>query len=107
MQLTAAIQQLLLDMDLPAEDMADIVLDAQEYGVGELIGLASGKLSAEDVIELDEMIDDEKSVTEIDAFLASKIADYDKYMKKALEEVKDYLDTEPADMDDVDLNEEV
>jgi hypothetical protein len=104
MQLTAAIQQLLLEMDLPAEDMADIVLDAQEYGVGELVALVSSKLSPEDVIVLDEMIDEEKTASDIDAWLATKIADYDTYMPKALEEVKEYLASEVPDMNDADLN---
>lgn len=92
MKLTNEIQSLLLEIQLDAdEQLEDIVLDAQEYGMECIIEMVTPKLTPEDIIVLDEMIDDDKSVDELDEWLGTKIEDYDSYVNKALEMVKEYL----------------
>ncbi len=99
MKLTNEIQSLLLEIQLDAdEQLEDIVLDAQEYGMECIIEMVTPKLTPEDIIVLDEMIDDDKSVDELDEWLGTKIEDYDSYVNKALEMVKEYLQWEEEEL---------
>lgn len=59
-----------------------------------IIELAAAKLSPEDIMQLDEMIDNEASVEELDTRLEGKIENYDNYIQQVIEMVKDYLSDE-------------
>lgn len=93
--LTTQIQQYLLTTNLPeGEDMEDIVIDAQEYGLWELIALAADSMQPEDIVQLEHMIEEGKSATDIDTWIVTKIPWYDQYATQALNAVQIYLTTE-------------
>lgn len=74
--------------------MEDIVIDAQEYGLWELVALAADSMQPQDIITLEQMIDEWKTPEAIDTWLSTKAPWYDQYAIQALESVKTYLSTE-------------
>ncbi|MEI7478221.1 MAG: hypothetical protein WCJ81_07195 [bacterium] len=103
MSLISAVQNLLIDITIPADELEDVVYDAQMYALEELIDQIVPHLSEQDIIALDDMIEEDKTVADIDTWLSTKIPEYDTYVQKILPEVKAYLleDVLGEDMDTV------
>jgi len=81
-----------MDTDIPAGmAMDDFVDDIQDYAMEVIIGQVADKLSGDDAIALDEMIDADASVATIDAWLSSKVVGYDEYVKSAMVETRKYI----------------
>ncbi len=95
MQLITEIKSLFPDMsDLAPEDRDDIITDAQEYGLGEMIALVSEGMSEETLHDLETMIENEATVEDIDTRLAHNAPSYEKHIPEIVASVKDYLESE-------------
>ena len=90
--LTKKIEEYLLKRDLIQDnDKDEILIDAQEYGIGELIALGADEMQPWEVIVLDQMIETWKSLEEIDVWLKNKIPWYDLHTLKAMDSVISYV----------------
>lgn len=87
-----------MDTDIPAGmAMDDFVDDIQDYAMEVIIGQVADKLSGDDAIALDDMIDADASVATIDARLCTKVAGYDAYVKSAMVETRKYIGGEDVE----------
>lgn len=92
MTLVSATQQLLMNTDVPSGiPMDDFVDDVQDYAMEMLLGEIADKLSGDDAIILDDMIDADATVAQIDTWLSARIDNYDTCVLKAIEETRKYI----------------
>lgn len=98
MSLTSLVQNIILETELPTwESMQDILLDTQEFALELLVEKAVPQLTPEDIVELDQLISQDKSVDKIDNWIQTKITDYQSYMLEIEQHIKEYLIPESED----------
>ncbi len=87
-----------METDIPAGiAMDDFVDDIQDYAMEVIIGQVADKLSGDDAIALDEMIDADASVAQIDTWLCTRVDGYDAYVKSAMVETRKYIGGEDVE----------
>lgn len=92
MSIQSLVQWILLEMPLPeGESMQDVVIDAQEYALEQLIEKVAGSLSPENILLLDSMIADDMPVEKIDQRLQENAPSYDEHFPSIEKDVIEYL----------------
>lgn len=94
MQLIDSIKNLLADVDIPADEREDVILDAQEYGLGEMIALIEDSVSEEKLMELEKLVENEASVQEIDTWLSENTPNYIDNIDVVLSTLQEYLESD-------------
>jgi hypothetical protein len=81
-----------MDTEIPAGmEMDDFVDDIQDYAMEVIIGNVADKLSGDDAIALDGMIEADATVAEIDTWLCTRVDGYDEYVTWAIGETRKYI----------------
>lgn len=71
--------------------MQDVVIDAQEFALEQLVEKVASSLSPENILVLDSMIADDLPVEKIDQWLQENAPTYDQYIASIEKDVIEYL----------------